>query len=144
MITQTATTSFTTELLQGIHDFSTDVFYLALYTADANLGVATTVYTSVGEASGTGYVAEGEELTGVTVSSANGVSFVGFTDVVWNPGVFTARGGLIYNSSKSNRSVAVLNFGADKTSTSTFTVQMPTASATSALIRISKGVNDGS
>lgn len=144
MITQTATTSFTTELLQGIHDFSTDVFYLALYTADANLNEDTTVYTATNETSGTGYVAGGEALTVVSVSSASGVSFVDFSDVVWNPGVFTARGGLIYNSSKSNRSVAVLNFGADKTSTSTFTVQMPAALATSALIRISKGVNDGS
>jgi hypothetical protein len=144
MITQTATTSFTTELLQGIHDFSTDVFKIALYTADATLGVDTTVYTSANETSGTGYVAGGLVLTGTAVSSANGVSFVDFADAVWNPGAFTARGGLIYNSSKSNRSVAVLNFGADKTSTSTFTVQMPAASATSALIRISKGVNDGS
>jgi hypothetical protein len=144
MITQTATTSFTTELLQGIHNFSTDVFKIALYTAGADLGVDTTAYNASNEVSGVGYVAGGINLTGVAVSSADGVSFVDFSDAVWNPSVFTARGGLIYNSSKSNRSVAVLNFGADKTSTSTFTVQMPAATATSALIRISKGVNNGS
>lgn len=140
MITQTATTSFTTELLQGIHDFSTDVFKLALYVATADLGANTTVYTASGEVAGAGYTAGGVVLTGTIVSSGNGVSFVDFSDAVWNPAAFTARGGLIYNSSKANRSVAVLDFGADKTSTSTFTVQMPAASSASALIRISKGV----
>jgi hypothetical protein len=140
MITQTATTSFTEELLQGVHDFTTDVFKLALYTANADIGEDTLTYISQGETSGAGYTAGGEGLTGVTVTAANGVAFVGFSDVVWSPASFTARGGLIYNSSKGNRSVAVLNFGADKTATSTFTVQMPATSATSALIRISKGV----
>jgi hypothetical protein len=140
MITQTATTSFTEELLQGVHDFTTDVFKLALYTANADIGEDTLTYISQGETSGAGYTAGGEGLTGVTVTAANGVAFVGFSDVVWSPASFTARGGLIYNSSKGNRSVAVLDFGADKTATSTFTVQMPATSATSALIRISKGV----
>lgn len=139
MIIQTATTSFTEELLQGIHDFANDTFKLALYTVDASLGADTTAYTTTGETSGSGYTAGGVTLTGSVVSSSNGVSFVDFGDAVWS-GALTARGGLIYNSSKSNRSVAILNFGADKTSTSTFTVQMPVASATTALIRISKGV----
>jgi hypothetical protein len=140
MITQTATTSFTEELLQGVHDFSSDVFNLALYTATANIGANTTEYTPAGEVSGSGYIDGGVELTGVIVSSANGVSFVNFADAIWAPAVFTARGGLIYNISKDNRSVAVLDFGSDKTATSIFIVQMPAASATSALIRISKGV----
>ena len=140
MITQTATTSFTEELLQGIHDFSSDTFKIALYTANANIGADTTAYTTTEEISGAGYTAGGVTLSGVAVSSSSGVSFVDFNDAVWNPAAFTARGALIYNSSKSNRSVAVLNFGADKTSTSSFTVQMPSATATTALIRISKGV----
>jgi hypothetical protein len=139
MITQTATTSFTTELFQGIHDFSTDVFKLALYDATADLGENTTAYTAAGEISGAGYITGGVTLTGVVVSSGSGVSYVDFADATWNPAVFTVRGGLIYNSSKSNRSVAVLDFGADKTATTFFTVQMPPATATTALIRINKG-----
>ena len=144
MITQTATTSFTEELLQGIHDFSNDTFKIALYTASADLGADTTAYTTTEEITGTGYTAGGVTLSGVAVSSSSGVSFIAFNNAVWNPATFTARGALIYNSSKSNRSVAVLNFGADKTSTSSFTVQMPSATATTALIRISKGANNGS
>lgn len=144
MITQTATNSFVEELLQGVHDFSTDTFKIALYAGDVSLDETTVSYTTTDEVSGTGYTAGGNILTGTVVSSSNGISFVDFSDAVWNPGAFTARGALIYNSSKSNRSVAVLNFGADKTSTSTFTVQMPAATASSALIRISKGANNGS
>jgi hypothetical protein len=140
MITQTATTSFTTELLEGIHDFTVDVFKLALYTANADIGENTLTYISQGETSGGGYVAGGITLSGVTVSSGNGVSFVGFSDATWAPAGFTARGGLIYNSSKGDRSVAVLDFGADKTAVTSFTVQMPPTTATSALIRIAKGV----
>lgn len=140
MIVQTATTSFTEELLQGIHDFSTDTFKLALYTANADLSEATTAYTSSNEASGSGYTAGGITLTGAAITSSNGVSFVDFNDAVWTGIAVTARGALIYNSSKSNRSVAVLNFGADKTSTSTFTVEFPPATSTTAVLRINKGV----
>lgn len=140
MITQTATDSFLQELLQGVHDFSTDTFKLALYTANADLGASTTEYTTSEETSGVGYTAGGVTLTGVSVGLSDNTSFIAFDNAVWNPGAFTARGALIYNSSKSNRSVAVINFGDDKTSTTTFTVQMPVATATSALIRISKGV----
>ena len=140
MITQTATNSFLTELLQGVHDFSTDVIKIALYTANASLDETTVSYTTTDETSGSGYVAGGNTLTGVGVSTSDGTAFLSFNDSVWSPAAFTARGALIYNSSKANRSVAVLNFGADKTSTSSFTVQMPPATATSALIRISKGV----
>jgi len=134
MITQTATTPFKAELLQGIHDFNTDVFKLALYVATADLGANTAVYTTVGEVSGAGYTAGGETMTGVSVSPQG---FVNFANVVWNPANFTARGALIYNSSKANRAVAVLDFGGDKTATTSFTVQVPPNTATSALLRFS-------
>ena len=134
MITQTATTSFKAELLQGIHDFDTDTFKIALYLATADLGASTTVYAATGETSGTGYTAGGETMTGISVNSAG---FVNFANVSWNPAVFTARGALIYNSSKGNKSVAVLDFGSDKTATNTFLVQVPANTATSALIRFS-------
>jgi 2-oxoglutarate dehydrogenase complex dehydrogenase (E1) component-like enzyme len=134
MITQTATTSFKADLLKAVHDFNTDTFKLALYLATADLGANTTVYTTSGETSGTGYVAGGNTLTGVSVNDAG---FVLFSNTSWNPAVFTARGALIYNSSKSNKAVAVLDFGSDKTATNTFLVQMPANTATSALIRFS-------
>lgn len=136
MIAQTLTTSFKQQLLEAVHDFSTDTFYMALYTANADLGATTTVYTSSGEISGTGYTAAGQVMTGVSVSVTDTTAFVNFTNVVWTTGAFTARGALIYNSSKGNKSVAVLDFGADKTTTTLFTVVMPTNSATSALIRL--------
>jgi hypothetical protein len=134
MITQTATTSFKADLLKAVHNFNTDTFKLALYVATADLGANTTVYTTSGETSGTGYVAGGNTLTGVSVNDAG---FVLFSNTSWNPAVFTARGALIYNSSKSNKAVAVLDFGSDKTATNTFLVQMPANTATSALIRFS-------
>ena len=134
MITQTATTSFKAELLQGIHDFNTDTFKIALYLATANIGANTTVYVTDGETSGTGYTAGGATMTGISVNAAG---FVNFANVSWNPAVFTARGALIYNSSKGNKAVAVLDFGSDKTSTNTFLVQVPANTVTSALIRFS-------
>ena len=134
MITQTATTSFKAELLQGIHDFNTDTFKIALYLATADLGASTTVYVTTGETSGTGYTAGGATMTGISVNAAG---FVNFANVSWNPAVFTARGALIYNSSKGNKAVAVLDFGSDKTSTNTFLVQVPANTVTSALIRFS-------
>ena len=136
MIAQTLTTSFKQQLLQAVHDFSTDTFKIALYTANADLGASTTVYTSSGEISGTGYTAGGQVMTGISVSVTDTTAFVNFTNVVWTTGAFTARGALIYNSSKGNKSVAVLDFGADKTTTTSFTVVMPTNSATTALIRL--------
>jgi len=134
MIAQTATTSFKAELLQGIHDFNTDTFKLALYLATANLGADTTVYTTSGETSGTGYTAGGNTLTGISVNAAG---FVTFTNTTWNPASFTARGALLYNSTKGNKAVAVLDFGSDKTASNTFLVQMPANTVTSALIRFS-------
>lgn len=136
MIAQTLTTSFKQQLLQAVHDFSTDTFYMALYTANADLGATTTVYTSSGEITGTGYTATGQVMTGISVSVTDTTAFVNFTNVVWATGAFTARGALIYNTSKGNKSVAVLDFGADKTTTTSFTVEMPTNSATTALIRL--------
>jgi hypothetical protein len=110
---------------------------MALFLATADLGAATTVYTTTGETSGTGYTAGGLTLTGVTVLTADTTAYVDFADPSWNPANFTARGALIYNASKSNKAIAVLDFGSDKTTTTTFTVQMPANTATSALIRIS-------
>jgi hypothetical protein len=134
MITQTATTSFKADLLKGVHDFNTDTFKIALYLATADLDANTTVYVTGGETSGTGYTAGGNVMTGISVNAA---AFVNFANVLWNPAAFTARGALIYNSTKGNKAVAVLDFGSDKTATNTFLVQMPANTATSALIRFS-------
>jgi hypothetical protein len=84
---------------------------------------------------GTGYSAGGKVLTGVTINTLNSVVYVNFNNAVWTPASFTAAGGLIYNVSKSNKSIAVLSFGADKTATNTFTVQMPPNTSNSALLR---------
>ena len=134
---QTLTTSFKQDILLGVHDLETDDIKMALFLATADLGAATTVYTTTGETSGTGYTAGGKTLTGVTVLTADETAYVDFADPSWNPANFTARGALIYNASKSNKAIAVLDFGSDKTTTTTFTVQMPANTATSALIRIS-------
>lgn len=133
---QTLTTSFKQDILLGVHDLDTDTIKMALYLATADLGAATTVYTTTGETSGTGYTAGGEILTGVTVLTSGTTAYVDFADPSWDPADFTARGALIYNASKSNKAIAVLDFGSDKTATTTFTVQMPANTATSALIRI--------
>jgi len=134
---QTLTTSFKQDILLGVHDLDTDTIKMALFLATADLGAATTVYTTTGETSGTGYTAGGKTLTGVTVLTSGTTAYVDFADPSWNPAAFTARGALIYNASKSNKAIAVLDFGSDKTATTTFTVQMPANTATSALIRIS-------
>jgi hypothetical protein len=134
---QTLTTSFKQDILLGVHDLDTDTIKMALYLATADLGAATTVYTTSGETSGTGYTAGGKVLTGVTVLTSGTTAYVDFADPSWDPAAFTARGALIYNASKSNKAIAVLDFGSDKTATTIFTVQMPANTATSALIRIS-------
>lgn len=135
MIYQTQTLSFKAELLQGVHNLLTDTLKLALYKSTADLSETTTVYSSTDETSGTGYSAGGIVLTGVTINTSNSVVYVNFNNAVWTPAAFTAAGGLIYNASKSNKSIAVLSFGADKTATNTFTVQMPANTSTSALLR---------
>ena len=135
MITQTQTTSFKEELYEGIHDLLTDTLKIALYTAYADLGQATTAYTTSNEVSGGGYVAGGETLSGVTVMSSGSTAYVSFSPVSWTGATFTARGALIYNASKANRSIAVLNFGADRTGSGVFTITFPPNDATSAVIR---------
>lgn len=134
-LVQTQTTSFKAELYQGVHDLLTDTLKLALFTANATLNETTTVYATLGETTGAGYTAGGEDVTGVTINTSGYTAYVNFDNVVWNPAAFTARGALLYNSSKGNKSIAVLDFGADKTCSTTFTVQLPTNSATTALIR---------
>jgi hypothetical protein len=134
-ILQTQTTSFKKELYQGIHDLTTDTLKIALYTANADLNEATTVYTTSGEVTGTGYTAGGVTLTGITINASGFTAYVDFDNVVFNASV-TARCALIYNSSQSNKSIAVLDFGSDKTSTN-FTITMPANTATAALIRSS-------
>jgi hypothetical protein len=135
-IVQTQTTSFKAELYQGIHDLTTDVIKIALYNGNANLNESTTVYTTTNESSGGTYASGGSQLTPITVSSSGSTAYVGFPNISWT-GVITARCALIYNASKANKSVAVLDFGSDKTSATTFLITMPTNNATEALIRSS-------
>lgn len=136
-IVQTQTTSFKAELYQGIHNLTTDVIKIALYTGNASLNADTTAYTTSDEIVAYGYTAGGKTMTGITVNISGYTAYVGFDNVVWNPGAFTTRCALIYNSSKANRSIAVLDFGSDKTTTTTFTITMPESTASSALIRSS-------
>jgi len=136
-IVQTQTTSFKKELYQAVHDLSTDVLKIALYTANADLNADTTVYTTASEITGTGYTAGGQTLTGVTINSSGYTAYVDFANVLWSPAAFTVRCALIYNSSKGNKSIAVLDFGSDKTCTTSFQITMPTNDATNALIRSS-------
>jgi hypothetical protein len=146
-IFQTATTSFKGELPQGIHNFgpaSPDTFKIALYTSAASIGAATSIYTTSGEVVGTGYTAGGNTLT-VSTSPTTGnnqdgvpTAFWSFSNTSWPGSTFTARGALIYNLSEGNKSVAVLDFGADKTvNNDTFQIIFPTADANSAIVRIS-------
>ena len=134
-IVQTQTTSFKTELYTAIHNLSTDTLKIALYTANADLNEATTVYTTSSEVTGGGYTSGGVVLTGVTISSDGYTAYVNFNNASFSAAV-TARCALIYNASKANRSIAVLDFGSDKTSSS-FIITMPANTATSALIRSS-------
>jgi hypothetical protein len=148
-ILQTATTSFKVQLMQGLHNFgptSPDTFKIALYTAAADLGADTTVYTTTNEvsSSGTNYTAGGNTLViSVTPTSANNsanvpTAFISFATSTWTNVTFTCRGALIYNSTQGNKAVAVLDFGSDKVASSdNFQVTFPTADANSAIVRIS-------
>lgn len=135
-------TSFKTELLRAVHDFtasSGNTFKLALYTNSASFTAATTAYTATNEVANSGsYSAGGGTLVSVTPTSSGTTAFCDFADLDFTSATITARGALIYNSSAAgNPTVAVLDFGADKTSTNgTFTVQFPTADATNAIVRI--------
>lgn len=146
-ISQAMCTSFKVELLNGIHAFGTtvvrgattaDTFKMALYTSSASLGAATTAYTASGETSGTGYAATGQDLTVSDVPVASGTTAIlDFSTETWTTASITAAGALIYNSTQSNKAVAVLDFGGDKTSTAgDFSVVFPTFDATNAIIRI--------
>lgn len=137
-ITQTWTTSFKQQVLLGEHDLDTDVLKIALYTAAADLGPNTTVYTTVGEASGTGYTAGGLTLTNVTVSAGDGIAYVDFDNPSWAGASFTARGALIYNSSKSNKAMFVLDFGTNQTAVNeNFVIDLPANNPTFAVIKLS-------
>ena len=125
---------FKTGLLTGSFNFSSGSFYMALYTNNAALNASTTAYTTTGEASGGNYVAGGQLLTGAAVAINNNIAYLTFNNPSWT-GAITARGALIYKSG-ANGAICVLDFGSNKTSTSTFTVQFPTASSTSAIIRL--------
>ena len=127
--------SFKTALLNGDVDFAVDVFKIALYTNNATLNAQTTAYTTEGEAVGFGYTPGGQVIT-ATQGSDNGVSYISFGNVSWS-GVITARGALIYKVGGSNPAVCVLDFGADRTSSTVFNVSFPPATSDSALIRIS-------
>ena len=142
MISQTLTTSFKTQLLTATHDFTPstgDTFKMALYLSTATVDADTTAYTATGEISGTGYSAGGISLTTTTPTSSGTTAFVSFATATFTGLVnATAAGALIYNSSKSNKSVAVLDFGGLKTSTvaAPLVITFPTAAATTAIIRL--------
>ena len=134
-IQQGLTTSFKQQMIQAGQNLATDTLKIALYTAFSSIGANTTVYTTSDEITGTGYTAGGIALTGVTIgTSTEGVVFVDFANAVWPNSQLTARGALIYNVTRRNASVAVLDFGSDKTMTN-FTITMPVNAATTALIR---------
>ena len=135
-IVQTQTTSFKKELYTAVHNLSTDTIKIALYTGNADLNEATTVYSATNEVSGTGYTTGGQVMTGVAISSSGYVAYANWANASWS-GALTARCALIYNASKGNKSIAVLDFGSDKTSTTTFTITMPANTSTTALIRSS-------
>ena len=136
MIQQGMVSSFKQQILLGEHDLDTDVIKIALYTSAADLGPSTTVYTTSGEVVGTGYSAGGNTLAGAVVSLSDAIAYVTFNNTTWTSVNFTARAALIYNSIKSNKAIAVLDFGSDKTSTTNFQIQFPAASSSSAIIRI--------
>lgn len=130
-------TAFKVELLKGTHDFTSDTIKLALYTEDANIGFGTTAYATTEEISGTGYSAGGGTLTVAATTSDGLVGYVDFDDLTFSTASFTARGALIYNSSKSNKVVAILDFGSDRTKAAAdFVVTFPSADQFKAIVRI--------
>ena len=126
--------------MNGSFNFTSGTFYIALYTNSATLDATTTAYTTTGEATGGNYSAGGQVLTisqVPTIGNQTGIatSYISFDNASWT-GSITARGALIYKAG-DNGAICVLDFGNDKTSTSTFTVQFPAVTNTSAIIRIS-------
>ena len=135
---QGQTLSFRSDIVQGGQNLSSNTLKMALYTGDATLGPSTTVYTTTNEVVGTGYTAGGRTITGVTINTDANTNtvYVNFSNVSWTGANFTARGALIYNSTQSNKSIAVLDFGSDKLFTAANnTVTMPVNSASTALLR---------
>ena len=132
--------SFKQQLFEGDFDFSsttTQTFKIALYTNDATLDQTTTTYTTTGEVLASGYTGGGSAITPtLAIDSTNGIAYLDFTNVSWS-GAFTARGALIYRETTGNPAICVLDFGSDKTSTTTFTVEFPPNTSTTALIRLS-------
>lgn len=140
MIQQTYCNVFAQNLLQGVENFTLTTPYtykIALYDASANIGPTTLTYTTAGEITGTGYTAGGKTLVPIApaVDQSNNTAYFSFLNPTWNPAAFTARGALVYNST-TGAACFVLDFGSDKTATTTFTVTFPVADSTSAIIRI--------
>ena len=139
-ISSALTKSLKKELLEAVHNFKLsggDTFKLALYTSSATLGATTTAFTTTGQSSGTNYTSGGANLTRIDPTSSGTTAFTDFADLTFGTASVTARGCMIYNSSDSNKSVAVIDFGGDKTSSAgDFTIQFPTASSSAAIIRI--------
>jgi len=140
-IAQGATNTFKVGLLDGTFDLAAGSFKIALYTGAASIGPDTTAYTTDGEVVASGYTAGGEALTISQVptignQTGNATAYLSFSNVTWTSAL-TARGALIYQVGSGDPAVCVLDFGADKTSTTTFTVQFPAATNAAAIIRIS-------
>ena len=140
MITQCLTSSFKQELLEGIHDFSEtggDTFKIALYTSSANLDSTTLIYATTNEVVGTGYTAGGGTLVNLGITLSGTTAYTSWEDFTWSNSTLTTAGALIYNASKANRSVAVLNFGGSySTSAAPFTVTFPANTSTTAPVII--------
>jgi hypothetical protein len=137
-IQQGQTLSFRSEIVQGGQNLASNTLKMALYTSYATLNPSTTVYTTTDEVVGTGYTAGGRVITGVTISTdvATNTVYINFNNVSWPGASFTARGALIYNSTQSNKSIAVLDFGSDKLfTTANNTVTIPVNTASTALLR---------
>ena len=133
--------SFENQLFLAVHDFTTDVIKIALYTSSATIDNSTTAYSATNEVSGTGYTAGGNTLA-PTVTQIGNYAVLDFADTSWTSASFTCRGALVYNSSKSNKSIFVLDFGTDKTVTAgTLTIQFPTADVNNAIAVISSVTN---
>lgn len=136
-IVQGPTDSFSLELLKRIHDLENDTFMLALYGSSASLGPETTAYTSTGEVTGSGYSAGGVSLGSATLAQSNGVAYADWADATWTaPSITAASGALIYNATRSNKSVWVLNFGIERLANPNFTVSFPLAGYDTAIIRV--------
>ena len=138
-ITQAVCNSFKEELLKGLHDLDGHTLKLALYTSSATLGPTTTAFSTTNESSGTNYTSGGATIANVAVAVSGTVAYVDFDDVSFSSATISdAAGALIYNSSASNRAIAVIDFGSTKSvSAGTLTISLPSASASTALIRIS-------